>query len=173
MHRRFALLTSLLLASTVTAQGTLGIAGVNDYWMTPGGSPGAQSCKALTMVTPLTMNLNFSCAPGTPFVIIFATCPCVACSGTPPMGTSTCLPPPSSACPSSNQFWEAGVIAPCTLFVLSGVANAAGFASIPIPVPLASPPYLLSTQTAFLGPAACVVTPWFLLFSPAWNLSFI
>lgn len=173
MRSRFAFLSSLLLASTLAAQGTLGVLGVNDYWVTPGGSPGSQSCKSLTVVTPTTINLNFSCAPSTPFVILFATCPCVACSATPPMGTSSCLPPPSSACPASNQFWEAGVIAPCLLIVLSGVSNTAGFASIPIPVPLASPPYLLSTQAAFLGPAACVVTPWSLLFSPAWNLSFI
>lgn len=173
MRRLASLLPPLLLVSTLAAQGTLGVAGVNDYWITPGGSPGAQSCASLTLVTPLTMNLNFTCAPGTPFVIVFATCPCVPCSSIPPMGTSTCLPPPSATCPTSNQFWEAGVIAPCTLFVVPGVANAAGFATIPIPVPLASPPYLLSTQTAFLGPAACVVTPWSLLFSPAWNLNFI
>ena len=70
MHSRFAFLSSLLLASTLAAQGTLGVLGVNDYWITPGGGPGSQSCKALTVVTPTTINLNFSCAPSTPFVIL-------------------------------------------------------------------------------------------------------
>ena len=170
--RHLALCVSFLLFGSTLAQ-TPGVAGTNDYWITPGGTPGGSSCKPLTLVTPLTMNLNFSCAPGTPFVIVFATCPCVACWNLPPMGTSTCLPPPSSACPSSNQFLEVGVIAPCSLFFFPGVANAAGSATIPVFVPLAVNPFLLSTQTAFLGPATCVVPPWNLLFSQGWNLTFI
>ncbi len=173
MRKHLHPILALLLAGALSAQ-TPGIAGVNDYWITPGGTPGGMSCKALTLVTPLTMNLNFSCAPGTPFYILFATCPCVQCWTVPPLGTSTCLPLPTAACPSSNQFWEVGVIAPCSLIVVfGGVSNAAGFASIPIPVPLAVNPFLLSTQTVFLGPPPCVVTPWSLLFSQAWNLSFV
>ena len=172
MRRLVPFLIALASAGAALAQ-TPGVAGVNDYWVTPNGTPGGSSCKPLTLVTPLTMNLNFSCAAGTPFVVAFATCPCVPCWNVPAMGTSTCLPPPSSACPGSNQFLEVGVIAPCSIFFIGGVANAAGFANIPIPVPLANPPFLLSSQTVFLGPATCVVTPWSLLFSQAWNLSFV
>lgn len=173
MLRPLSVLSCLLLCATISAQ-TPGVAGVNDYWVTPGGLPGGSSCKPLTLVTPLTMNLNFNCAPNTPVYVFFATCPCVACWTVPAMGTSTCLTPPSSACPSSNQFLEIGVIAPCALFgIPAGVANAAGFLTVPIPVPLAINPYLLSSQAVFLGPPTCVVTPWSVLMSQAWNLSFV
>lgn len=171
--RLLALLLSVLLPSALTGQ-TLGVTGVNDYWVTPGGTPGGFSCKAMNFVTPGILSMKVSGAPGTPFYVFWFTCPCVACMTTPPMGTSSCLPPPTSACPSSNQFLEVGVINPCQfLMSFPSVTNSAGQGTINITVPLATNPFLLSTQTVFLGPAACVVSPWLVLFSQAWNVTFV
>ena len=171
--RGFALLLSLLLPGVVAGQ-TLGVSGVNNYWITPGGTPGGFSCKAMNFVTPNTMSMNVSAAPSTPFYVFWFTCPCVACMQAPAMGISSCLPPPTSACPASNQFLEVGVINPCQfLFALPSLTNSAGLGTIQIPVPLATSPFLLSTQTVFLGPATCVVSPWSLLFSQGWNVTFV
>lgn len=171
--RLLGLLLSLLLPTAVVAQ-TQGVPGVNDYWITPGGAPGGFSCKAMNFVTPNVLNMNVSAAPNTPFYVFWFTCPCVACMQAPAMGTSSCLPPPTSACPASNQFLEVGVINPCQLLIaMPSLTNSAGLGTIQISVPLATNPFILSTQTVFLGPATCVVSPWSLLLSQGWNVTFV
>ncbi len=172
MRIQLALALSLFLANAATAQ-TLGVAGVNDYWITPGGSPGGFSCKPLTLVLPVTMNLNVSAAPNTSFYSLWFTCGCLPCSPFPAMGTSVCLPPATSTCPSSNQFAEVGVLNPCVfIFSICGVTSAAGLASIPVAVP-AGPPFFLSTQSFILGPPPCVVAPWNVMLSQGWNVTFV
>lgn len=172
MRWLLALALPLIFAGSATAQ-TLGVTGVNDYWLTPGGLPGGLSCKSLTFVTPGVINLNVSAAPNTSFYSLWFTCGCHPCSPIPAMGISSCLPPPTTACPSTNQFLEVGVLNPCVhILTICGVTNGAGLASIPIFVP-AGPPFFLSTQTILLGPNACLVSPWSMLFSQGWNVTFL
>ena len=68
MRSRLSLLASLVLTTAITAQ-TQGVTNINDYWVTPGGTPGGFSCKAVTLVTPLTMTLRTTTTPGAIFVI--------------------------------------------------------------------------------------------------------
>jgi hypothetical protein len=169
----FAQTLALLLGNAAHAQ-TQGVNGVNNYWITPGGLPGGFSCKPLTFNTAGFMTMRVSGAPNTPFYCTWWTCPCVACMTTPPQGSSSCLPPPTAACPSSNQFLEVGVINPCGLLTMfGGLTDAAGQATITIFVPFTANPFILSTQTIFLGAPGCVVAPWSLLFSQAWNVTFV
>jgi hypothetical protein len=172
MRYSFLLSLALTLNASLAAQ-TPGVAGVNDYWITPGGTPGGVSCKFVNIVTPTTMTLNVSAAPNTPFVIVWSTCPCIPCSPVPAFGTSGCLPGPSSACGSSNQFLEVGLMSSCLTFTMTGVTSTAGTAAIPILVPPASPPFRMSSQVALLGAPSCVVAPFSLLLSQGWNVSFM
>lgn len=167
----FALLASVL--PSVAAAQTLGTTGINDYWITPGGTPGGLSCKPLTLVTPLTMTMNTSCTPGLVFVISWSTCACVACAPFPPIGIAPCLAGPTSACPASNQFLESSLFSPCITFQIVGQTNTAGGGVIPINVPPVGPSVTLSTQAFFFGPAGCPPPPFGLLMSQAWNVTFI
>jgi hypothetical protein len=106
------------------------------------------------------------------WILIISFCGCTPCAPIPAMGISGCLPPPSSACPGSNQFLEADVLSGCSLLLLlGGQVNTAGFGTLPLPVPPVSPPITVGMQSAFLGPPACVVAPFGLLFSPAWSVT--
>lgn len=162
---------SALLACSLVAQ-TPGVPGTNDYWVTPGGTPGGSSCKAVTLTMPLTMTMNTSCQGGS-FVILWSTCLCAQCAPVPAIGIAGCLPGPSSACSSSNQFLEVPVLSPCITFTFSGVTNAAGFGSIQVPVPPVGPPVTLSSQAIFLTPPGCLPPPFFVLLSQAWNVTFV
>jgi hypothetical protein len=170
MHHLLHLACTSFLAAAAAAQ-TVGVTGVNDYWITPGGAPNATSCAALTVNTPAVLSLNASAAPGTTFIVFLSACGCAPCNPVPALATSSCLPGPSTACPSSNQFLEALLFAGCAWFVVPGLTNAAGSGSITFPVPAISPPIVVGTQAAFLGPAACVVAPFNVLMSPGWNLT--
>lgn len=173
MRKLFAFTVAASLAALATAQ-TPGVTLVNDFWITPGGLPNQTSCAPLTLTTPLNMNLNASAAPGTPWYVIISFCGCTPCSPLPPMGTSGCLPPPSSACPGSNQFLEAQIFSGCPWIIFpAGAMNAAGFATLSIPVPPTSPPITVGIQSFFLGPPACVVTPFSVLMSPGWSVTLI
>lgn len=166
-----AALAAATLALTATAQ-TVGATGFNDYWITPGGLPNAISCAPLTVNTPTTINMNVSAAPGTPYVIFWSFCGCVPCTPAPAFGISGCLPGPTSACTSSNQFLEVVLLGGCVTFSIPGIVNTAGFGTTPLPVPLVSPPMTLGSQVAFFGPAACVVPPFNVLMSPGWSVTF-
>lgn len=158
-------------AAVLPAQ-TVGVTGFNDYWITPGGLPNSSSCAPLTINTPVTINMNVSTAPGTPYVIFWSFCGCVPCAPVPAFASSGCLPGPTSACPSSNQFLEVVLFGGCVTFALPGMTNSAGFGTTPLPVPATSPPITLGTQVAFLGPVGCTVAPFNVLVSPAWNVTF-
>jgi hypothetical protein len=160
------------LGATATAQ-TTGVTLVNDFWITPGGLPNSTSCAPLTVNTPATINLNVSATPnGTVWAVLLSFCGCTPCAPFPAMGISGCLPPPSTACPSSNQFLEANFFSGCaTLVLFGGGLNSAGFGTLALPVPLTSPPLTVGMQSIFFGPAACVVAPFNLLFSPAWSVT--
>ena len=163
----------LCFSASIAAQ-TLGVNNVNNYWITPGGTPGGYSCKSLTVVTPATITMNVSCANfGAIFAIVWSSCPCTACLVTPPMGTSACLPPPTTACPSSNQFLELTFAPGCPNIILTGTVNSAGGAAIPLSIPLVSSPVTLGTQAVFLAPATCVVAPFNVMVSQGWNVTFI
>lgn len=166
------ILLTLCVSASAAAQ-TLGVFAVNDYWITPGGASGGYSCKALTVVTPATITMNVANAGGGNYAILWSTCPCTACWAAPALGSSGCLPPPTTACPSSNQFLEILFAPGCTNIVIAGVMNAAGFGSIPASIPPTSPPITLGTQTIFLNPPACVAPPFNVLMSQGWNVTFV
>ena len=170
--RPLALLAFSVLTGVLSAQ-TPGVTAVNDYYILPGGTSGGSSCKPLTITTPATMILNLVGAPSTAFVMVWSTCPCVACAPIPPMGTSTCLPPPTATCPASNQFLEVGLLGSCSLLMFNGTTTTAGAVRVVVPVPPVGPPVTLSTQAVMVGAPACVVTPFSLLFSQAWSVTFI
>src|SRR5262245_54686567 len=111
--------TFLLLLGSLAAQ-TPGVSGVNDYYIVPGGTSGGSSCQPLTITPPAQMVLTIVAAPSTNYAIVWSTCPCTACSVVPPMGTSTCLPAPTAACPTSNQFLEVGLLGSCTTISFPG-----------------------------------------------------
>ena len=172
MRKLLALALATSLTGVVSAQ-TVGVTGSNDYWLTPGGLPNAVSCQPLTFVTPGNLTMNVTGAPGLPYVVFWSFCGCVPCNGLPAMGTSGCLPPASSACPSSNQFLEVLLFSGCVTFSLIGTVNAAGFGSLVLPVPLVSPPITVGTQAIFIGPPACVVAPFNVLLSPGWSVTLV
>ena len=159
-------LNALLVGQTTT------FPGINDYWITPGGTQGGISCKALTLTTPLLMTMNESCLAGAPFVIIWSTCPCAACNPLPPLLPSLCVPAPTSACPGSNQFLEVGLGSSCITVTIPGTATAAGAAVIPAFIPTVGSPITLSTQTIFL-PSPCSGGSFSALVSQAWSVKFI
>jgi hypothetical protein len=173
MVKIIALTVAASLAALSAAQ-TPGVTLVNDFWITPGGLPNQTSCAPLTVNTPATINFNVSSAPGTFSIIIISFCGCTPCAPAPAMGSSTCLPPPSTACPSSNQFIEALIFGGCPWIVVPGpTSNSAGFGTLPFPVPPVSPPITVGMQSVFLGPPTCVVTPFNVLMSPAWSVNLI
>ena len=171
--RKLDSLALLLFLSAPLAAQTPGVSGINDYFIVPGGLPGGSSCKPLTITTPTTMTMSLAGAANTNFAIVWSTCLCVACSPLPPMGTSTCLPAPTALCPSSNQFLEVGLFGSCTTVTFNGVTNPNGNMKVVVPLAAVGSPVTLSTQAVFLGPPACVVTPWLLLFSQTWNVTFV
>lgn len=171
MRHALALLFSLSISVAMCAQ-TPAVSGLNDYWITPGGSPGGMSCKPLTLNTPLVMSLNTKSTPGLIYVILWSTCPCTACNLVPVMGSSTCLPPPTAACPTSNQFLEAPIALSCTTITIQGMTNTSAGGVNLVPVPLTSPAVTLSTQTIFFGPFNCLSAPFSVLLSQAWNVTF-
>lgn len=168
------LLLSLFLPTALAAQ-TQGVSGINNYWLTPGGTPGGSSCKPLLFTTPGNLTMNASSVAGVSYVVLWSTCPCIACSAVPALGIASCLPPPSSACFASNQFLESPIVAACITFNFSGVTTAAGSGSITVPVPsVGSVPVKLSSQTIFFGgPPGCPPAPFFVLVSQAWDVGFI
>ena len=163
---------SLLLSGVLAAQ-TPGVSLVNDYYIIPGGTSGGASCKPLTITTPTTMFLTLVGAPSTAFAVVWSTCPCVACSPLPPMGTSSCLPAPSTACPTSNQFLEVGLFGSCSTLTFNGTTSTGGGLRIQVPVPPVGTPVTLSTQAVFVGAPGCVVAPFNLLLSQAWSVTFV
>lgn len=169
-----ALLLSLCLPTAVAAQ-TLGVSGINNYWLMPGGTPGGSSCRPLIFTTPGILTMNVSSVPAISYVVLWSTCPCNACSGVPALGIAGCLPPPSATCPVSNQFLESPIFAPCTTFTFTGTTTAAGSGAITVPVPWIGPiPAKLSSQTIFFGgPAGCPPPPFFVLVSQAWDVGFV
>ena len=171
--RTLSLLASSLLLTGMLCAQTPGVSGVNDYYIVPGGASGGASCKPLTIFTPATMVLTLVGAPSTAYVIVWSTCPCVACSPLVPMGTSSCLPAPSAACPTSNQFLEVGLFGSCSTLAFNGTTTASGAVRIVVPLSAVSIPITLSTQAAFVGAPGCVVPPLGLLFSQAWSVTFV
>lgn len=171
MRSLFLALLGLLLPVAVSAQ-TQGVAGVNDYWITPGATPGGFSCRGVIMPTPVTMTMNLSAGASTNFVILWGTCPCQGCSTTFPLISSPCLPAPTSNCPSSNQFLDVLPFSSCTLITINGTTTPAGTAGIPIFVPAVGTPVTLSTQAVILGPLACLPAAFPVLVSQAWNVKF-
>jgi hypothetical protein len=171
MRKLFALLLTATAGNLASAQ-TTGVTGINDYWITPGGLPNATSCAPLTINTPTTVNMNVSAAAGVPYAVFWSFCGCVPCNPVPAFGTSGCLGSPSTACPSSNQFLEVMLFSGCATIIVASVTNAAGMGVISLNVPLVSAPITLGSQAAFFGPATCVVTPFNVLMSPGWNVTF-
>ena len=171
--RNCAAVLLTLFSNGLLASQTTTSPGINDYWITPVGTPGGISCKPLTLTTPLTMTMNESCLPGAAYAIVWSTCPCVACSAIPPLLPSLCPPGPTAACPGSNQFLEVGLLgSSCLTVTFAGTATTAGTAAIPVFVPTVGSPVTLSTQTIFLN-SPCSGGSFNALVSQAWNVKFI
>jgi len=151
------------LTLTAAAQGTTGVAGVNDY--TVGGMiPGSSSCTLLFPVPAGPTVFSINTAPGAPVVFFFnLNCPCKACLF--PWVPATCGMPPLTCFTPSNQAFEldtsSGI---CTLLSAATTANAAGNASITINLP---PTIRFSTQGVLLHP--CDASN--LIFTQAYNVS--
>jgi hypothetical protein len=125
---------------------TTGVVGINDYTINGVGS-GSTSCTAVCHATPVNLSLDVSTAPNNIVVYVLSFCPCFGgfvCGGPNP-----CLPAiPFSACgATSNQSFDLQL--GCVTQILGiAVANTAGNANLPLPLPFVGPAPACSIPTA-------------------------
>lgn len=156
---------STTLATVAVAQGTTGVAGVNNY--TLGGMiPGSSSCTLLSPFPSGPTVFNVSTAPGAPVVFMFnINCPCRACLLPWLPAAAGCGLPPLACGIVGNQAYELDTTSGGCIFLSAGVsANTAGNATITIVLPAF---IRFSTQTVGLHP--CDSSN--LIFSQAYNVS--
>jgi len=132
------LLLSTALIRPAPAQVT-GVPGINDYTINGLGS-GGTSCIPLCIPSPTTLTLVVNTVPGNAVIVFFSDCPCRGCSF--PWLPNACVPPipPALAPPCSgltNQSIDIFFGVPGCTIVFSQFlfANAAGVASLVLPVP--------------------------------------
>jgi hypothetical protein len=153
---------ALALAAAPAAQGTTGVAGVNNYTVN-GLTPGSSSCTLLFPVPAGPVVLNVNTAPSAPVVFLFnVNCPCSPCFF--PWAPATCPMPPTTTCPTTNQAYELNSTFATCIFLSAGTtANSSGNATITVVVP---PTIRFSTQAVLIHP--CYAG---LVFSQAYNVS--
>ena len=157
-----AISAAACLAAAPSAQGTTGVAGINDYTVN-GSTAGSSSCAFVTVPAGLT-KFNVDTSPGLRVVFLFnVNCPCRPCLL--PWPPTACPLPLTTLCPFTNQAFELDPSGASCLF-LSGAAtsNAAGQATLAFPVP---PLIRFSTQAIMINPC----DPGNLLFTQAYQIS--
>lgn len=126
-----ALMSALVVAAVVSAQGTTGVVGINDLTIN-GSVSGSKSCTPVALNCPATIQFDVSCAPFAPVAIYLSPCPCFADWAC--LGSTTCLIPATACGNTANQSVDLNLT--CSLYELAfGGSNALGDYSSVIPVP--------------------------------------
>jgi hypothetical protein len=173
---------ALGLAAATAAQ-TTGIPGLNDYTINGVVSGSATTCLPMCFTTPTTLSLDVSTLPTNAVLFVITDCPCRLCAI--PWTPNACLPPlPPAPFPpcngGTNQSLDIFLAAPgCTILWSSfAFPNAAGLASVALPIPTFSTPpcqALFSTQAIvfdFCGTGGIPVGPGPFVLTQAYTLAF-